>query len=516
VIVFLSGHGLLDTNENYYFAPYDIDFSNPRNNGVTYAELEGLLAPLPSRNKLLLLDSCHAGEIDNLPNPSTDNASSQEQLQVHENGAKGFPLKTVTSFSSASRLMEAFFTDLKTGTGTSVIAASAGNQYAFESQKWNNGVFTYALLHGLVDGSADADKDGFVNVEELRHYVATEVQRLTRGAQQPSTRADNVWNNFVVAMPDRLLNSFALSSSELSSTSFSPSSRLVMASSKSGFYRVWDTQSGALISTLAASDLQSLAAFTSENTYRVLQANSILDFNLSDSSESKHPISTGNPLLLLGYPRAFDASSGYIAAHVMGGHGDDRGIVMKGLDGATGAIVSDWQSILDFSKNEMKIYALSSDDKLVAEAYCHQQPLTSTVDLRDASSGQLRETLNLDDYVLSLAFSLDGKKLAAGVSGDRIFVWNLSDTSKPLILGSNRSLKDGISALSFSPDGEGLAAGSSVGTVQMWHLGANPTVDTLFNRDSVTAISFDSTGKMLAVGSKSGFLRIWDVSGAHF
>ena len=95
------------------------------------------------------------------------------------------------------QLLEEMFADLRRGTGAVVIASAGGAEYAFESQAWKNGVFTYALLHGL-KGEADRDKDGRVRVSVLRDFVRQEVQRLTHGQQAPTARRDNLEVDFTV------------------------------------------------------------------------------------------------------------------------------------------------------------------------------------------------------------------------------------------------------------------------------------------------------------------------------
>jgi uncharacterized caspase-like protein len=54
------------------------------------------------------------------------------------------------------------------------------------------------LLHGLKDKAADADKDGLISVSELQKFVGSEVQRLTKGAQKPTARQENLENDWFV------------------------------------------------------------------------------------------------------------------------------------------------------------------------------------------------------------------------------------------------------------------------------------------------------------------------------
>src|SRR5207249_1333877 len=64
VVVFFAGHGLLDARLDYYFATVDMDFRDPSKRGLAYESLEGLLEDLRARRKVLLLDTCHSGELD--------------------------------------------------------------------------------------------------------------------------------------------------------------------------------------------------------------------------------------------------------------------------------------------------------------------------------------------------------------------------------------------------------------------------------------------------------------------
>ena len=64
VIVFVAGHGVLDEKLDFYFGTYDMDFNNPKGRGLSYDELESVIEDIPARRKLILMDACHAGELD--------------------------------------------------------------------------------------------------------------------------------------------------------------------------------------------------------------------------------------------------------------------------------------------------------------------------------------------------------------------------------------------------------------------------------------------------------------------
>lgn len=199
VILFVAGHGLLDEDYNYYFATHDVDFYNPSARGLIYEDLEGLLDGIPARKKLMLIDACHSGEVDE------EDLEGFENLEGLETGvsSRGFavtnkPGKKSMGLDKSIDLMSKYFNDLRKGTGAMIISSASGAEFAFESSLWQNGIFTYAVLEGLKSGNCDKDKDGQVQVSELRNYVFDKVTKLTGGMQHPTSRRENLENDFVV------------------------------------------------------------------------------------------------------------------------------------------------------------------------------------------------------------------------------------------------------------------------------------------------------------------------------
>lgn len=199
VVFFIAGHGILDKNFNYYFGSFDIDFNNPSLLGIAFKDLEDLLSSISAYRKFLIMDTCHSGEID-----KDDVASSDEQTTKSENvsfrdaGNVAIKNKTGLSQSDLDFLTNDMFSDLRLSTGTTIIASAGGAEYAMESAQWKNGLFTYCLLHGMKDKSADLNKDGEIMLSELRTYLNEEVIRMSGGKQRPTTRAFNKESDFRV------------------------------------------------------------------------------------------------------------------------------------------------------------------------------------------------------------------------------------------------------------------------------------------------------------------------------
>jgi hypothetical protein len=201
VVVFVSGHGLLNKNLDFYYATYNIDFRNPQKNGISFDELESILDGIPARKKLLLMDACHSGEVDkeetnNLTALNTEKAENITfRGAVKEYSYKGVDAGTTSSGLSSGttlELMQELFAGLDQGTGTTVISAAAGKGYALESPQWNNGIFTYSIINGLKNMAADRNKDGIVTISELKDYSIKQVQLLTGGRQKPTARRESI------------------------------------------------------------------------------------------------------------------------------------------------------------------------------------------------------------------------------------------------------------------------------------------------------------------------------------
>ncbi len=205
VILYISGHGLLDKKYDFYYATYDVDFKNPVDKGLSYDEIEKLLDKIPARKKLLLMDACHSGEVDKdavadkvSQNTVAKNEVKKVNVVFKSKGAGEDISNSNLGLNNSFELMQDLFTNLNNGNGTAVISAAAGNSYAYESDVWNNGVFTYCILHGLKDKAADDNGDQRISVNELQKFVSSEVQRLTKGAQKPTARQENLDNDWLV------------------------------------------------------------------------------------------------------------------------------------------------------------------------------------------------------------------------------------------------------------------------------------------------------------------------------
>lgn len=212
IIISVNGHGLLDDSLNFYFATYDVNFRKPEIRGLKYEDLEALLDGIPARKKLLLIDACHSGALDKEEILAQQKKAEQTKKQKDESSAdtiKAFAARgtitrnkqSTTDAGSTYEVMQNLFADLSAGNGAVIISAAGGMEYAFESDKWNNGVFTYCIRRGIEEDLADKEGgngDMQVDVAELKNYVSRRVFELTGGKQRPVSRRENIEYNWIV------------------------------------------------------------------------------------------------------------------------------------------------------------------------------------------------------------------------------------------------------------------------------------------------------------------------------
>lgn len=210
VLVYLAGHGLLDSDANFYFATHDVDFKNPQKNGLSYSALVNGIDALSSKNKVLFLDACHSGLVDRsrvLPTVVKSSSNSSLTMQgarsnIKNNGGINFKEQDVFLF------MQKNFAALSQDNTVNILAAALGNSYALESPELQNGVFTYALIKGLglarakdntySSSTPDYAEGSAISIKDLENYLTNEVLLLSKGAQVPSFNTNkNVVGNIV-------------------------------------------------------------------------------------------------------------------------------------------------------------------------------------------------------------------------------------------------------------------------------------------------------------------------------
>lgn len=156
-VIFFSGHGMKDENNNFYLCPVDVDADSLFSTGVPGNQLRDFLAGVPGK-VIAILDACHAGSL------------AEEKRK------------------SGGVLTDDLVRELiNEDCGVVVMCSSQGREVSLESPTHGQGYFTVALVSGLA-GEADYNEDAIVDLKELDLYVTHQVKKLTDGRQHAVTK----------------------------------------------------------------------------------------------------------------------------------------------------------------------------------------------------------------------------------------------------------------------------------------------------------------------------------------
>ena len=146
-VFYLAGHGVTyDEDGDYYYLPSDFRYRNAQDiqkQGVSKKDLIHFLTLIKASKTLVLMDTCNSGSF------------------------LGGSTRGLSEKTAVDRLTRS--------TGHATIVAALKSQVAMEGYE-GHGIFTYIFVEGL-NGKADANKDGFITLQELSSYVEEEVPR---------------------------------------------------------------------------------------------------------------------------------------------------------------------------------------------------------------------------------------------------------------------------------------------------------------------------------------------------
>jgi uncharacterized caspase-like protein len=149
VLLYFSGHGVLDESSAFYFATRS-----------TRKNSQGRLIPTTA----VAAQSIHSW----MEQPG----GSQRQIIILDSCFSGAFAKGVKAKDSGSVNLEQFLG----GKGRAILTASSSTQYALSQEDLALSVYTHYLVKGIRTGGADQDEDGWIAVEELHAYASSKVR----------------------------------------------------------------------------------------------------------------------------------------------------------------------------------------------------------------------------------------------------------------------------------------------------------------------------------------------------
>lgn len=136
--------------------------------------------------------------------------------------------------------------------------------------------------------------------------------------------------------------------------------------------------------------------------------------------------------------------------------------------------------------------------------------------LWDTVTGQQVQAFSGHRYAVgSLAYAPDGKMLATGEYGI-VHLWEVRSGKKLRQLeapGEDVNKIRDVNAVAFSTDGKVLAAGSTDGFVRLWDPAAGKLLKAWRASDDwIKHVALSPDGKLLASSDKEGAIRIWELA----
>ena len=163
-VFYLAGHGTV-IGEDYYFLPTDVEVDSDeslRSTALSSQDLAEALSKVPATKQLLILDSCRSGAAAGVVSRYFASRAGLEEIRSQKLLARA--------------------------SGTFLIAATKGEDYAYEIPQLGHGVLTYALLEALgvlpeAEAARGKGAESEITVNDLLRSVSSEVPKLSQQYQ---------------------------------------------------------------------------------------------------------------------------------------------------------------------------------------------------------------------------------------------------------------------------------------------------------------------------------------------
>ncbi|MFN0203983.1 MAG: WG repeat-containing protein, partial [Bacteroidia bacterium] len=151
-ILYISSHGVdYDKEKDFLILASNYKVTIPTKTALQLSMLHKDLGDLACK-KMIFIDACYSG--------------------VANGGA--YAVKKAPNQDSLWRRLE------HSPNGITYFASSASNQQSIESNRFENGIFTEAILRGIGEMKADENKDNLISIAELAKYLKNTVPLLIK------------------------------------------------------------------------------------------------------------------------------------------------------------------------------------------------------------------------------------------------------------------------------------------------------------------------------------------------
>lgn len=462
---FFSGHGIRHDDRDYLL-PTDGDPEDIENTAISINYITERLRRCGADNVVLVLDACR----------------KQDTRQGQGIGRQA--------------------AEIARQTGVISIFSCSPNEYSYEVEDLQHGVFTQALLEGL----GPQGQCGTVSC--LDQYLATRVPQLSqhygKPRQTPYTIAEPISKHHLILFPQNATPADIAALKNEAYRAIQIDNNLELAEQL--WIRVLEASSGRDMEAIRA--LQRVAQLQMESIAPEA-APTLPDSNMavavlaqpalhSDPTQTELVFAAAPaplPTAQLGHRDAIVALAISPSGKLLASGSRDQTVRLWDLPTETLL-----QTCVGHS-NLVNVVVFTPDERLLVSGGGD-----NTIQLWDCSTGKSIATLTgHSGWVLALAITPDGKTLVSSSADGSIKLWDLQTYQEYATLNGHLGW---VSALAISPDGQLLVSGSHDRTLRLWNLETGECLHSLSGHaDRILCVSISANGRQLVSLSRETLKR---------
>jgi WD40 repeat protein/uncharacterized caspase-like protein len=492
---FFSGHGVRYQDRDYLL-PVDGDPEDIENTGISIHYITERLRRCGADNVVLILDACR-------------NQSARVGQGIGNQTA-----------------------EIARQTGVISLFSCSPNEYSYEVDTLQRGLFTHALLEGF------GSQGQCATIESLGNYLSSRVPELAqqhrKPRQTPYVIAEPMTRHHLILLTQHatsadiaLLKNDAYRAAQIDNNLALSEQlwiRVLAASSGKDMEAIRALQNIARLrvepetipgaSSIVPSSSTSSVALLATPVHLVTDAE-MLTQTMGDDQGSNSPSGSA----IARSPQVSHLAQKHSDMEITTQHSDRIQTIAINGDGTLLASGSQDQTIKLWDLETGKLLQTFSghSNRITAIAFVpnHADPpiLVSgsgdnTIKLWNCQTGALLDTLlGHSGWVLAIALSADGKTLVSGSADGSIQRWDLEQREEHKVLAEHQGW---VSCLALSSDGKLLASGSYDNTITLWRFSNGELLHTFSgHRDRIQCVAFCNKDHSLVGASQDHTITVW-------